>query len=491
VKTISIRLFLTMGLVSGVALGGYLLTSATFYRSGFPLDDAWIHQTYARNLALYCEWAFVPGEMSGGSTSPLWGASLAIGQWFGSDPLVWTYLLGWLSLWGLSIAGIILFSELSPQASKFNIWLGVLLCLEWHLVWMAGSGMETIMFSLIVMVILGLLVHQKQDEVGWFTIGILIGVSVWLRPDGITLLAPALMVLLVICKQGGKWSWVLWLLLGFCLIFASYLVFTKMVAGSWWPNTFYAKQAEYASLHQIPFTIRLFQQFQLPLVGVGIVLLPGFVLFLVAIYKNRKLDVIAVILWMVGYLIMYAWSLPVTYQHGRYAMPMMPVYFVVGFSGFSQRNIIINPGIFSRVLLKTWSGVMVLVTILFGILGAKAYARDVAIIESEMVTIAHWINQNTAVNDLIAAHDIGAIGYFGDRKILDLAGLISPDVIPFIRDEYQLEKYLDSQGADYLVTFPDWYPSLVQKASLIFQTNFQFSPLLGGENMAVYKWPDP
>jgi len=33
-----------------------------------------------------------------------------------------------------------------------------------------------------------------------------------------------------------------------------------------------------------------------------------------------------------------------------------------------------------------------------------------------------------ADDDLIAAHDIGAIGYFAPRPILDLAGLISPDV---------------------------------------------------------------
>src|SRR5664279_3930986 len=57
----------------------YLLTSQVTYGIGFPLDDSWIHQTYARNLALRGEWAFRPGIPSAGSTSPLWSALLALG----------------------------------------------------------------------------------------------------------------------------------------------------------------------------------------------------------------------------------------------------------------------------------------------------------------------------------------------------------------------------------------------------------------------------
>ena len=141
-----------------------------------------------------------------------------------------------------------------------------------------------------------------------------------------------------------------------------------------------------------------------------------------------------------------------------------------------------------RVISKVWliSGISILG--LFWFLGAKAYAEDVAVIESEMVATAHWIQVNTPPDALIAAHDIGALGYFAQRDIIDLAGLISPDVISFIRDESRLANYLDSQGAEYLMTFPEWYPSLTDRSTMIFQTQSPYSPKLGGENMAVYQW---
>jgi hypothetical protein len=120
-----------------------------------------------------------------------------------------------------------------------------------------------------------------------------------------------------------------------------------------------------------------------------------------------------------------------------------------------------------------------------------AYQRDVGFIESEMVETAHWIEANTPSQARIAAHDIGALGFFSHRELLDLAGLVSPEVIPFIRDESRLAGYLDAYQADYLVTFPSWYPRLVLRAEQVYQTQGQVSPTLGGENMAVYRWNQP
>src|SRR5687768_18563954 len=94
---------LVIAVVALIAVGFYLLVSALFFRIGFPLDDSWIHLTYARNFAEHGEWAFRLGERSAGSTAPLWTFLLSIGFLLDLAPLVWTYFLGWVVLTLLAI----------------------------------------------------------------------------------------------------------------------------------------------------------------------------------------------------------------------------------------------------------------------------------------------------------------------------------------------------------------------------------------------------
>jgi len=48
------------------------LARAPGWQISFPLDDAWIHLTFARNLARFGDWAYFPGDpVTTGSTSPL------------------------------------------------------------------------------------------------------------------------------------------------------------------------------------------------------------------------------------------------------------------------------------------------------------------------------------------------------------------------------------------------------------------------------------
>ena len=470
------------------SVGSFVLASGIMYRIGFPLDDAWIHQTYARNLALRGEWAFNPGKPSGGSTAPLWSALLAIGFLIKLAPYVWTYLLGALALWAISLLGENMLRRLVPDYHPRFPWAGALLVLEWHLVWAAASGMETLLYALLVTVVLVLLISGSQK---FFGIGLFIGLTVWVRPDGITLLGPAVLVILL-CQP--SWSKrlrsLLNIVLGFGSPFALYLLFNLIVSGHPWPNTFYAKQAEYASYLNLPFLERLGSEALQPLIGVGVVLLPGVVITIVNAVRRRAWGILAAAIWLVGFLMLYAWFLPVTYQHGRYVIPVMPVYFLLGLAGFLE-FIMKRLSRRGSIIPTFWKLTIGVILVVFWGRGAFAYAQDVTVIESEMVDTARWVSAHVPPGALVAAHDIGAQGYFGKHELVDLAGLISPEVIPFLRNEDQIAAYLKKRGVKYLVTFPDWYPSLTAGLSPIYSTHASLAPALGATNMAVYRWPAP
>jgi hypothetical protein len=97
------------------------------------------------------------------------------------------------------------------------------------------------------------------------------------------------------------------------------------------------------------------------------------------------------------------------------------------------------------------------------------------------------VAENIPKDEIIAAHDIGALGFFDDHELIDLAGLVSPEVIPFFRNEERLAEYLDESGAAYLIAFPDFYPLLSELAKPVFITD-GIGPELGGKNMVVYHW---
>lgn len=468
------------------ALGGavYLLVSWYVFGIGFPLDDAWIHQTYARNLAQLGQWAFVPGKISAGSTAPLWSFLLAIGHLIpGNFFYVWTYGMGVLVLWGTAVLVELWARNLNERWQPRWPWIGLLVVGEWHLVWASVSGMETVLAALVVAAVF--VAIQKRR---WWLAGGLAGIGVWVRPDMLTLLGPiALALWMSQVGWGGKRRGFFGGVLGFGMFFVPYLAFNQWLAGEVWPNTFYAKQAEYAVLLQEPLLVRLGRLLTLPLVGTGALLLPGVVMFGWQAVRERCVDMMGALLWWGGYTVLYALRLPVVYQHGRYLMPAMPIFWVAGVLGtFALLR--------ALPLVQKWRrratmfvGLSIgLVNAAFWGLGAWTYGQDVAIIETEMVAAARWIHENTPSDSLIAAHDIGALGYFGGREIVDLAGLVSPEVIPFIRDEKELDLYLQQVGAEYLMTFPGWYPHLTMGRRAVFITGAMFAPRQGGENMAIY-----
>jgi len=478
------RSLLILGVACALSLGLYLVVSALYWRLGFPLDDSWIHLTYARNLAQFGEWAFLPGQPSAGSTAPLWSALLTLGFLLHLEPYLWTYLLGGFTLFVLSA-----FVEISARRlltsyrSPFPL-VGLFIAFEWHLVWAAGSGMETLLHALLVTIVLVQLAKPSPHPL---TLGLLVALSIWVRPDGLTLLGPAVLTLLL---GGNRVSSLTKFIVGFGFIFGLYLLFNLVLSGNPFPNTFYAKQAEYTAWQAMPVLNKIGLTCLQILTGPSVVLLPGMIIWLVRSVHTRDWRTLIGMIWFLGYVLIYALRLP-PYQHGRYLMPALPIFFLWGMLGVGsifQKNAS-SPTV--GLLRMSWAAVLAFVSLGFIGLGARSYALDVAYIETEMVETAKWVDANLPSDALVAAHDIGALGYFDHHKLIDLAGLVSPQVIPFLRDESRIADYLNQSGVDFFIAFPGLYPDLAAQSQEIYSTHGTIAPLLGGQNLSVYRWRAP
>jgi hypothetical protein len=210
--------------------------------------------------------------------------------------------------------------------------------------------------------------------------------------------------------------------------------------------------------------------------------------------RSGQAGILLLAIWWIAHLTLYALRLPVTYQHGRYQIPVIPFFLLVGVGGMADLLRLRAPGLVRRAVSRSALASVVLVSLIFLGLGGQAYATDVAFIQGEMVAIARWLETNVSPDSLIAVHDIGAIGYFAQhpRPLLDLAGLVTPEVIPFMTDETRLLEFMQDRGADYVVFFPDWsdaYRRLAQDPRLekIYITGYEWTLQQGRANMAVYR----
>src|SRR5690606_28996768 len=119
----------------------YSVVAARLTAPGFPLDDAWIHLQFARNLVEGQGFSYNPGVSSSGSTAPLWTLLLAVPAWLGLPVVASTKIIGTAftivtALAAARITGLLTGSRLGV------ITAGLAVALSARITWGSVSGME-------------------------------------------------------------------------------------------------------------------------------------------------------------------------------------------------------------------------------------------------------------------------------------------------------------------------------------------------------------
>ncbi len=474
---------------------------------GFPLDDAWIHQTYGRNLAETGLWSFVPGVVSAASTSPMYTILLAIGYKLGVPFALWAHGLGALALAMTAVIARQMAMQIAPRLRGVGLAVGLAMIFSWHLLWAAASGMETALFSLMTMVCIAQVWRELNAARSSSRIhlvlrggifGILAAVTTLVRPEGV-LLITIIGLFLLIARPNMRWrDVILWgaaSLASFMILLIPYLLFNLDVTGGLLPTTAAAKQIYAAPIRALGYFWG-FRLMIIPLLAGGqVLLIPGMIVYAMVILKRLKHERTALLfllppVWGVALVALYGGWLPLNFQHGRYVIPALPALIFTGVVGTGWLLKMAQRPMIARVLVRVLAlgAALLMVVFAFGP-GIASYQLDVRVINEEMVAPAHWIAENLPPEEMLAIHDIGAVGYFAPRPMLDIAGLVSPEFIELIANPEGQWELMRREDARYFMAFPDQIPGDTINAPQlcpIYQSDGNATLIAGGQKMVVY-----
>jgi hypothetical protein len=176
------------------------------------------------------------------------------------------------------------------------------------------------------------------------------------------------------------------------------------------------------------------------------------------------------------------------FQTGRYSTHLVPLAVVAGVAGLGALRAALpgRPGVGAGVVALALLGLALP-------LGpaSQAYAWGVQNINAMQVRLGRWVAGATPPGALLAVNDVGALTYFGHRRIIDLMGLVTPDIVAERRrGEAAVLAYLERACPDYLVIFPDWFPHLAARSDLfrpIERVRLEHNVVAGADEMVVYE----
>lgn len=418
-----------------LAIGARLLPGAR------TIDDAYITFRYARSILAGSGFVYNPGDKVLGTTTPLYTLTMTVlGALTGGPNAPFPDISLVVNAFADALTSFLLW-RIGKQL-KFES-AGLLAAAAWAVapfsVTFSIGGMET---SVYILSLVGLIWSYLGKRMVWC--GVTASLAFLTRPDALILIGLIGMdVLLEMIKKrtpAGAWK-------GpaiFLLISGMWLGFAWWYFGSPLPHSMMAKSLAYR-LNPEDGLIRLIQHYADPFmdentfgpasIWYGIFLYPF--LFIVggmaALRKNATSHLWVWFPWV--YFMVFAFFNPLLFRW--YLSPPLPVYFLMIFIG----GIVILEAVLAQLKTsQSWSrGLKMALCALPLLLLINAWtfrpdhanqrpAPEMAFIKLELLyrDAAETIIPSLKPGDVVAAGDVGVLGYFTGATILDTVGLNSP-----------------------------------------------------------------
>ncbi len=400
------------------------------WNSHFTSEDFLITLRYAENLAHGNGLVFNVGERVLGTTTPLYTLFLAAMSWIGLPPAPLGKMVNILADAGLCLLTYRLLRGIGEETAGRVAALCVALCplqIQWSV-----SGMETSLVSCC-----GMAVWVAFAERRTFWAYGAVAVLFLLRWDGI--LVFVVLTLATVWRDrrlpyGG--------ILLFALAIAPWLLFATHFYGNPIPVTASAKSIVYGWRAQHDPNVLLRHLPSLPKLIQRFILSPGYgvmTLFacagLVRARTARHVVLLPPALWFALYWLAFLISRVLLFPW--YLVPPLAVYEVaVGLGGVAAWEWLQHRRSFD--VPRPVSGALFGTLAVACTVGTMVMTRGEQEVEEKVrIPLALWLQAHSRATDRVMLEPIGYIGYYAHRPVLDVVGLVSPQVLRYYQPQIE------------------------------------------------------
>ncbi|MFA5406168.1 MAG: hypothetical protein WC307_02320 [Candidatus Nanoarchaeia archaeon] len=469
---------------------------------GVPLDDAYIGYQFARNFAQGRVLEYNVGEQTTGASTLLWPLVMAL-IYLLTGYLYPNYVIAFLViskvtatiLYFLSITGIYYLSQKYYFKNKFaSVMLCSFLALELHMLWGTLSGMEMSLFAFLITFML-IALRENKIKLG-AVLGGLIGLT---RPEGMVLY-PGLILLLFFFKLVKTKKIVfrevkelLLQLIIFVVIMIPWPILNYMISGKPLPATFYMKGGVVSLANLLGGFTFVFDVLNLfgSDYALSLLFVAGVIIYF-ALKKEFSPEALLAIIFMV----LYGTAIPNLTGFGRYYMPVFPIIALVAFYSFK-----LIEGVLPSKFKKFGSALLMLVPMIIITVVAspmanyqlsnydvwkQVYGHNVYSINHFEVAMAYWLIDNSQITDVVGTCDIGAPSFIANRYLVDVFGLIGPEVRSW---NGTYDSYLRYRNVTYYIDYPANANDKVKaNCTIVYNTTYlSMITITAGYQMAIYK----
>ncbi|MEO8211002.1 MAG: hypothetical protein ABI840_10605, partial [bacterium] len=368
----------------------------------------------------------------------------------------------------------------------------------------ALSGMETTMFTFFC--ILGIYFHIKNLQSKQFTLvpAFFLSLATVSRPEGFLLFGLYLTdVLLNLRRDKSFKKNILIFALSisiFLIITSPYLIFSYSISGHFFPNTFRGQGGNLTFIPNFYYLFLTLSYFISDNLIIGLL----YIVSLIFYFKNIKnyftgLKYLNLIfLWIIFLPLVSSVLIPNWRHHLRYLIPLIPFLNIIG---MYILILLLKKDYFLKlkeILFKRNHSLALIIifSLVYYIVFAVALGKNTDNINNQQVKLARWVNENVGRNETIALNDIGAITFINKNRIIDMAGLVTPEILRY--RTYTWKDNLDSinyllkkNNVSYIIIYDEWFKEYLDKynENLTFVTSayLEDNTICGAKEMKVYK----